>query len=71
MASTMFNKYVWLVNIIYEAGRISKEDIDHRWTSCYLNDNRERYIQDGCLCLGKEWLLGFELILKKHLRYSN
>lgn len=57
MASTMFNKYVWLVNTIYEAGRISKEDIDRRWASCYLNDNHETHIQTRAFHRYKESIL--------------
>lgn len=57
MASTMFNKYIWLVNTIYEAGRISKEDIDRRWVSCYLNDNRETHIQTRAFHRYKESIL--------------
>ncbi|MCQ2340753.1 MAG: hypothetical protein MJZ79_08295 [Paludibacteraceae bacterium] len=57
MASTMFNKYIWLVNTIYEAGRISKEDIDRRWASCYLNDNRETHIQTRAFHRYKESIL--------------
>lgn len=57
MASTMFNKYVWLVNTIYEAGRISKEEIDRRWASCYLNDNHETHIQTRAFHRYKESIL--------------
>ena len=57
MASSMFNKYVWLVNTIYEAGRISKEDIDRRWASCYLNDNHETHIQKRAFHRYKESIL--------------
>lgn len=53
----MFNKYVWLVNTIYEAGRISKEDIDRRWASCYLNDNHETHIQTRAFHRYKESIL--------------
>lgn len=57
MASTMFNKYVWLVNTVYEAGRISKEDIDRRWSACYLNDNHETHIQPRAFHRYKEAIL--------------
>lgn len=57
MASSMFNKYVWLVNTIYEAGRISKEEIDRRWASCYLNDNHETQIQKRAFHRYKESIL--------------
>ena len=57
MASTMFNKYVWLVNTIYETGRISKEDIDRRWAACYLNDTHETHIQPRAFHRYKEAIL--------------
>lgn len=57
MASTMFNKYVWLVNTIYEAKHISKEEIDHRWSSCYLNDNHESHIHPRAFQRYKESIL--------------
>jgi len=61
----MFNKYVWLVNTIYESGRISKEDIDRRWASCYLNDNHETHIQTRAFHRYKEAIMeqfGLEII---------
>jgi len=65
MASTMFNKHIWLVNTIYEAGRISKEEIDRRWASCYLNDNHETQIQTRAFHRYKEAILeqfGLEIL---------
>lgn len=53
----MFNKYVWLVNTIYEAGRISKEEIDRCWASCYLNDKHETHIQKRAFHRYKESIL--------------
>lgn len=31
MAKDLFNRYVWLVNTIYRAGRITFEEINERW----------------------------------------
>ncbi len=44
MASNLFNKYIWLADVIYSAGQISKEEIDRKWSTCSLNDNHESEI---------------------------
>lgn len=31
MSKNLINKYVWLVNTIYQAGYISKKDLDSKW----------------------------------------
>jgi hypothetical protein len=43
MAGNVFEKYVWLTSIIYEAGDegISLEMINEKWKKCYLSDNEE------------------------------
>lgn len=38
MPSNLLNKYVWLLDTIHRAGRISFEEIDRRWRSNYLSD---------------------------------
>lgn len=40
-AATLFNRYVWLVDTIYRAGRISFEEINDRWKHSSLNDTEE------------------------------
>lgn len=45
MAANLLNKYIWLTDVIYSAGRISKKDIDRRWSMSSLNDNHESSIK--------------------------
>lgn len=40
-AGVLFNRYVWLVDTIYRAGRISFEEINERWLRSSLNDTGE------------------------------
>lgn len=40
-AAVLFNRYVWLVDTIYRAGRISFEEINERWQCSSLNDTGE------------------------------
>lgn len=40
-ASTLFNRYVWLVDTIYRSRRISFEEINERWQRSSLNDTGE------------------------------
>lgn len=44
MAPSLFNRYIWLTDIIYSAGQISKEDIDRKWSASALNDKHETRI---------------------------
>lgn len=44
MAPTLFNRYIWLTDIIYSAGRITKEEIDRKWAASALNDKKESRI---------------------------
>lgn len=39
--AVLFNRYVWLVDTIYRAGRISFEEINERWQRSSLNDTGE------------------------------
>lgn len=42
MASTnLFHRYIWLVDTIYSAGKITKEEIDRRWAICPYNEDHE------------------------------
>lgn len=38
-ASSLFNRYVWLVNLIYRARNIKFEEINDKWTRSALNNN--------------------------------
>lgn len=44
MAAHLFNRYIWLVDVIYAAGHISLEDINRRWAQSSLNDKHEEQI---------------------------
>lgn len=39
--AVLFNRYVWLVDTIYRAGRISFEEINERWQRSSLNETGE------------------------------
>lgn len=41
MSKNLLNKYVWLVEIIYKAGRITFEDINRRWLESELSEGVE------------------------------
>lgn len=41
MSVLQYNKYIWLVDTIRSAGKITKEDIDRKWVSSYYNENHE------------------------------
>lgn len=40
-AAMLFNRYVWLVDTIYRAGRITFEEINERWQRSSLNETGE------------------------------
>ena len=39
--SALFNRYVWLVETIQRAGRITFEEINEKWTRSRLNESKE------------------------------
>jgi len=41
MAVAQYNRYIWLVDTIRSAGKITKEDIDRKWVSSSYNENHE------------------------------
>jgi hypothetical protein len=41
MAASQFNRYIWLVDTIRSAGRISRQDIDRRWAHSPFNEKGE------------------------------
>ena len=41
MSVLQYNKYIWLVDTIRSAGKITKEDIDRKWGSSSYNENHE------------------------------
>lgn len=41
MSASQFKRYIWLVDTIRSAGRISRQDIDRRWAKSTLNERGE------------------------------
>lgn len=39
--SNLFNRYVWLVDVIYQTGQITFEQINEKWSNSRLNDSSE------------------------------
>lgn len=39
--SNLFNRYVWLVDVIYRTGQITFEQINEKWSNSRLNDSSE------------------------------
>ena len=40
-SSILFNRYIWLINLIYSEGAISRDDINRRWRDSSLNFDQE------------------------------
>ena len=45
-SSVLFNRYIWLVELIYSVGHISREEIDRRWSRSSLNYDHETQIPE-------------------------
>jgi len=43
-SAKLFNKFIWLTELIYSAGKITREEIDKRWSQSSLNEENETYI---------------------------
>ena len=41
MTDRIYAKYMWLISTIYDAGKISFEDIARKWDNAYINDLRQ------------------------------
>ena len=54
MSTTLFNRYIWLVDTIYSAGRISLEEINRRWARSVYNDKHEECIPERTFHRHKE-----------------
>lgn len=44
MNPNLFNKYIWLVDTIYSAGSITRDEIDRKWSHSALNEYHETQI---------------------------
>ncbi len=42
----MFNRYIWLIDLIYSSGHITREEIDRRWSRAALNFDHESMIPE-------------------------
>lgn len=45
-SSVLFNRYIWLIDLIYSAGYITREEIDRRWSRASLNFDHESMIPE-------------------------
>ena len=52
--SKLFQRLIWLVDTIYSAGHISRDEIDHRWCSARYNERSQRsrlaFLTDEHVC---------------------
>lgn len=39
--ATLFKRYFWLIDVIYQSGGISRDEINHRWSRSILNERSE------------------------------
>lgn len=48
LQSTLYKRYIWLVELIYNAGRISRDEINRRWARAEsgVNDDHSSYIPE-------------------------
>lgn len=44
MAANLFNRYIWLVDVIYAAGHISYAEINRKWQHATINDQHQSCI---------------------------
>ena len=68
MAATQYNKYIWLVDTIRSAGKITKAEIDRRWMHSSLNEYHESRIPDRTFyrCLNEiEMLFDIEILCER------
>jgi len=44
--TVLFRRYVWLIDTIYQAGYITREEIDRKWSKCHYNEDHESRIPE-------------------------
>ena len=44
MTDRLYAKYMWLISTIYDAGKISFEDIARKWDDAYINDLHQPHL---------------------------
>lgn len=47
MSVSQYKKYIWLVDTIHSAGKISREEIDRRWSNSALNEYHETRLPES------------------------
>ena len=47
MSVSQYKRYIWLVDTIRSAGKISREEIDRKWANARINDNHESRLADS------------------------
>lgn len=65
MAAELFNKYIWLVDTIYNAAPISREEINRRWARSQYNETHEDKLPERTFHRYKnaiEELFGIEIV---------
>ncbi len=45
-SANLFNRYIWLTDIIYSSRRITREEINRRWSRASINENHESRIPE-------------------------
>ena len=66
--TTLFRRYIWLIDTIYQAGNITREEIDRKWSQCSYNYDRESRIPERTFHRHKEAiqeLFGIEIKCSK------
>ena len=49
MSVSQYKRYIWLVDTIRSAGKISREEIHRKWASARINDNHKPRLADSTL----------------------
>ncbi len=44
--TTLFRRYIWLIDVIYQAGYITRDEIDSKWSKCGYNYEHESRIPE-------------------------
>ena len=70
--TTLFRRYIWLIDIIYQAGYITREEIDRKWSNCSYNYDHERSIPERTFHRHKEAILElFDIEIKCSKSHGN
>jgi len=57
MAASLFTRYIWLTDVIYSAGKITREEIDRRWAHSAHNEEHSSRIPERTF---HRWRIGVE-----------